>query len=281
MFGIGFTEIILIAVLAVVVLGPDKLPQLGKTLARVFSEFNKIKRDFRMTISDIEKVGEKATSDIRSEVDKVGLDSEPGKDENGPKDTGLVADDIDEVPEVFEPEPAEPEAVQKPGPRRRRRAPGKAGGSGKPDGSGNSDGSRQAPASQEPSALPKPDGTREAAASTGRAKAAIGTEPEAAEKPRRRRRPAASRAASTAGTKPAFRARTSKAGSAETSGAGKDTARVSRSRRKPGPEDAADSGVKKNAVNSSSKAKSRTAPVIDQETKPEASPESLNKKGEV
>jgi len=124
MFGIGFTEIILIAVLAVVVLGPDKLPQLGKTLARVLSEFNKVKRDFRMTISDIEKVGEKATDDIRSEVDEAGFDSGSGKEKNASEDTGFVAEDIDEVLETFE-----PEAVKKPRPRRRRRTPKKAGSS--------------------------------------------------------------------------------------------------------------------------------------------------------
>jgi Sec-independent protein translocase protein TatA len=89
MFGIGFTEIILIAVLALVVIGPDKLPQLGKTLARFLGDFNKVKRDFRMTISDIERAGERMTDpapEAKTDADDV-IDVAASLDEDEPEVT--------------------------------------------------------------------------------------------------------------------------------------------------------------------------------------------------
>ncbi|NOS36261.1 MAG: twin-arginine translocase TatA/TatE family subunit, partial [Deltaproteobacteria bacterium] len=39
MFGIGFTEIVVILVIALIVLGPEKLPELAKALGRAMREF--------------------------------------------------------------------------------------------------------------------------------------------------------------------------------------------------------------------------------------------------
>jgi Tat protein translocase TatB subunit len=41
MFGIGMQELILIAIIALIVVGPKKLPDLAKTLGKGFSEFKK------------------------------------------------------------------------------------------------------------------------------------------------------------------------------------------------------------------------------------------------
>ena len=41
MFGIGMQELIIIAVIALIVVGPKKLPDLAKTLGKGFSEFKK------------------------------------------------------------------------------------------------------------------------------------------------------------------------------------------------------------------------------------------------
>ncbi len=42
---IGFTEILLIAVVALILFGPQKLPELGRTLGRAIFEFKKSTRD--------------------------------------------------------------------------------------------------------------------------------------------------------------------------------------------------------------------------------------------
>lgn len=63
MFGIGFAEIVLVVVLALLVLGPENLPQLGKALAKVFKEFNKVKREFREALSEAEAEGKDVEQD--------------------------------------------------------------------------------------------------------------------------------------------------------------------------------------------------------------------------
>jgi sec-independent protein translocase protein TatB len=41
MFGMSFTEIVIIAILALVLLGPDQLPDAAKTLAKTFKDIKK------------------------------------------------------------------------------------------------------------------------------------------------------------------------------------------------------------------------------------------------
>jgi Tat protein translocase TatB subunit len=53
MFGIGIPELIIIFVIALIVLGPDKLPQLARQLARLIAELKKAGEDFKSQM-DIE-----------------------------------------------------------------------------------------------------------------------------------------------------------------------------------------------------------------------------------
>ena len=41
MFGIGMQELIIIAIIALIIVGPKKLPDLAKTLGKGFNEFKK------------------------------------------------------------------------------------------------------------------------------------------------------------------------------------------------------------------------------------------------
>lgn len=50
MLGIGMPEMILIAVIALIVIGPDKLPGLAKTLGRIFGELKKATNEFKDTM---------------------------------------------------------------------------------------------------------------------------------------------------------------------------------------------------------------------------------------
>ena len=51
MFGIGMPEMILILAVALVVIGPKKLPDLAKSLGRALGEFKKATNDFKESIS--------------------------------------------------------------------------------------------------------------------------------------------------------------------------------------------------------------------------------------
>jgi Tat protein translocase TatB subunit len=59
MFGIGMQELIIIAVIALLIVGPKKLPDLAKTLGKGFSEFKKategITDDLKETMKEDKK----------------------------------------------------------------------------------------------------------------------------------------------------------------------------------------------------------------------------------
>ncbi len=53
MFGLGMPEILLILAIALIVIGPKKLPELAKTLGRAMGEFKKAAQEFKRSI-DVE-----------------------------------------------------------------------------------------------------------------------------------------------------------------------------------------------------------------------------------
>ena len=53
MFGLGMPEILLILAIALIVIGPKKLPDLAKTLGRAMGEFKRSAQDFKRSI-DVE-----------------------------------------------------------------------------------------------------------------------------------------------------------------------------------------------------------------------------------
>jgi TatA/E family protein of Tat protein translocase len=62
MFGtIGGPELILILVIALIVFGPRKLPEIGKSVGKMMMEFRRASNDFKRTIEDeveAEKIAE-------------------------------------------------------------------------------------------------------------------------------------------------------------------------------------------------------------------------------
>jgi sec-independent protein translocase protein TatB len=92
MFGIGMPELLLILAIALIVIGPKKLPDLAKSLGRAFAEFKRatselkdsleidselkdIKRTFH-DMSDEIKNAIDVDADIKSEDQKIAEESE-------------------------------------------------------------------------------------------------------------------------------------------------------------------------------------------------------------
>jgi TatA/E family protein of Tat protein translocase len=67
MFGIGMPELLLILVLALIVLGPKKLPELARALGKGMAEFRRatdeLKEEFRQMEHDVEKSPEATVKD--------------------------------------------------------------------------------------------------------------------------------------------------------------------------------------------------------------------------
>lgn len=51
MFGLGVPEVIFILVLALLIFGPKRLPEIGRTLGRGMAEFRKASNDLKRTIN--------------------------------------------------------------------------------------------------------------------------------------------------------------------------------------------------------------------------------------
>jgi TatA/E family protein of Tat protein translocase len=70
MFGIGMPEMILILAIALIVIGPKKLPDLAKSLGRAMREFKKATNEFKETMQIDSEMAEvkKAFTDINDDV---------------------------------------------------------------------------------------------------------------------------------------------------------------------------------------------------------------------
>ena len=72
MFGsIGMPELILIFVVALLVFGPKKLPELGKSLGRGLAEFKRASEDLKKTIEDDIEQGKQEAESVKKQVAEV------------------------------------------------------------------------------------------------------------------------------------------------------------------------------------------------------------------
>ena len=75
MFGIGMPEMLMILAIALIVIGPKKLPGLAKSLGRAMREFKKATSDFKETLAvdneltDVKKAFDDINTDIKDAVD--------------------------------------------------------------------------------------------------------------------------------------------------------------------------------------------------------------------
>jgi Tat protein translocase TatB subunit len=84
MFGLGMPEILMILAIALIVIGPKKLPDLAKTLGRAMGEFKRSAQDFKQSL------------DVETTVkDVTDIESLTKKDNTDDNTTAMVKDDSD------------------------------------------------------------------------------------------------------------------------------------------------------------------------------------------
>ena len=98
MFGLGLPEILVIFVIALIVFGPKKLPDLGRSIGRAMAEFKKASEEFQETVKSEMKEVEK-TVDV-DEIKKIGqdinLNSEDKADKAQQPETAAVVPEQDQ-----------------------------------------------------------------------------------------------------------------------------------------------------------------------------------------
>jgi sec-independent protein translocase protein TatB len=115
MFGIGMPELILIAVVALIVLGPKRLPDLAKSMGRALREFKKATSELKDTLQVDSEFSEvkKAFTEFESDVNKT-IQTEAGGADKPAVSGAVSADAVAAAAAIAAAETApEPKAAEK------------------------------------------------------------------------------------------------------------------------------------------------------------------------
>lgn len=58
MFNMGLTEMLLLAAIALIVIGPKQLPEVARVIGRLMNEFKRATSDFTSTLTDVKQKGQ-------------------------------------------------------------------------------------------------------------------------------------------------------------------------------------------------------------------------------
>ncbi len=106
MFDIGFQEMLVIGVLALLVFGPGKLPELGRMIGRALREFRKASDEFRATVETNLHINDP------DPIIAPTTEPEPTPTNAAPVETGAVSVALETAPAVAV-EPGEPYCAQR------------------------------------------------------------------------------------------------------------------------------------------------------------------------
>ena len=99
MFGIGMPEMLVILALALIIIGPKKLPDLAKSLGRAMREFKKVTSEFKESIqleselSDVKDTFNDFSDEVKEAVDLNLKSVKPTTDKIDPDDEKKEAKD--------------------------------------------------------------------------------------------------------------------------------------------------------------------------------------------
>jgi sec-independent protein translocase protein TatA len=96
MLGIGMQEILIILLVALIVIGPKRLPEVARTLGKGFAEFKKATDDFQESVrKDLEQ--DKHQEFVKKYPHLVPEEEEEGKKESSPSEVSQPSVKTDEI----------------------------------------------------------------------------------------------------------------------------------------------------------------------------------------
>lgn len=99
MFGIGLPELIVIMVVALIVLGPKKLPDIAKALGKGMAEFKKATQEVKESL-DLDEGLQEVKRDLADSIS--GLDRPLDMEKEGMSaGGGIQSKDLDKVPDPY------------------------------------------------------------------------------------------------------------------------------------------------------------------------------------
>jgi sec-independent protein translocase protein TatA len=65
MFGFGMPQILIILAIALIIFGPQKLPELARTLGKALADFKRAANDFKSSIEDESRIEEEREATLK------------------------------------------------------------------------------------------------------------------------------------------------------------------------------------------------------------------------
>lgn len=82
MFNLGFTELLLLGVIALIFIGPNQLPEVARTVGRLLNEWKRATSDFQSTLTT------HLTEDVQGRWNETRLKNADGSDANPEEHSG-------------------------------------------------------------------------------------------------------------------------------------------------------------------------------------------------